>query len=194
MIFKLIINLGIEFGPIIAFLIASELTTFIQATIIFVIITVVALIVGLIERREIAWFPLIAGVIIIFFGMLTIILNNPFFLIIKDTLYNGFFALILFVGLYFKKPLLEPLFKGLFSMTNKGWMILTFRWAIAFTLLAVSNEFARISLSPEGWVVYKGLATLGTIIFSLYQFKLSKAERLPNSTPWGMKITKLNKI
>lgn len=194
MIFKLIINLGIEFGPIIAFLLASELTTFIKATIIFVIVTIIALVVGLIERREIAWFPLIAGVIIIFFGMLTIILDNPFFLIIKDTLYNGIFALILFVGLFFKKPLLEPLFRGLFSMTNNGWMILTFRWAIAFTILAISNEFARISLPPEGWVVYKGLATLGTIIFSLYQFKLSKAERLPNSTPWGMKVTVTDKI
>ncbi len=190
MIFKLILNLGIEFGPIIAFLLASELTTFIKATIIFVVVTIIALIAGLIERREIAWFPLIAGVIIIFFGVLTIIFKNPFFLIIKDTLYNGIFALILFIGLFFKKPLLEPLFKGLFSMTNKGWMILTFRWAIAFTLLAISNEFARISFTPEGWVVYKGLATLGTIIFSLYQFKLSKAERLPNSTVWGMRVTK----
>lgn len=187
MIFKLIINLGIEFGPILTFLIASEVTSFIKATIIFVIVTVIALIVGFIERREIAWFPLIAGVIIIFFGMLTIIFNNPFFLIIKDTLYNGIFAFILFVGLIFKKPLLEPLFKGLFSMTNKGWLILSFRWAIMFTLLAISNEFARIYLSPEKWVIYKGLATLGAIAFSLYQFKLSRAERLPDSTPWGMK-------
>ena len=194
MIFKLIINLGIEFGPIIAFLIAAEVTTFMKATIIFVVVTVIALTVGFIERREIAWFPLIAGVIIIFFGLLTIILKNPFFLIVKDTLYNGIFALILFIGLFFKKPLLEPLFKGLFSMTNRGWMILTFRWAIAFTILAVSNEFARIYLSPEKWVVYKGLATLGTITFSLYQFKLSRAERLPNSTPWGMKVGLKNKI
>ena len=131
---------------------------------------------------------IIVGIIIIAFGTLTVVLKDPFYLIVKDTIYNAVFALVLFTGLYFDRPLLQPLFKGLFSMTKKGWMILSFRWAITFTLLAISNEFARMYLSPEKWVIYKGLATLATIAFSLYQFKLSKSERLPDSTPWGMRV------
>jgi intracellular septation protein len=188
MIPKLILNLSIEFGPIIAFLIASELTTFIKATTIFVILTFIALIVGFIERKELAWFPLIVAISIIGFGILTIIFDNPFFIIIKDTIYNGLFALTLLVGLAFNRSLLKPLFRGLFSMTDKGWRILTFRWAIMFVLLTISNEIARIYLVPEKWIIYKGLATLATIIFSLYQFRLSKKERSPDSTPWGMRI------
>lgn len=189
MIAKLILNLSIEFGPIIAFLVASEVTTFIRATTLFVILTSIALIAGFIERRELAWFPLIVAVSVIGFGLLTIILDNPFFIIIKDTIYNGAFALTLFIGLAFSRPLLKPLFKGLFSMTNKGWKILTFRWAIMFVLLTITNEIARIYLVPEKWIIYKGLATLATIIFSLYQFRLSKKERSPDSTPWGMRVT-----
>ncbi len=188
MIPKLILNLSIEFGPIIAFLIASELTTFIKATTIFVILTFIALIAGFIERRELAWFPLIVAISVIGFGLLTVIFDNPFFIIIKDTIYNGLFALTLLVGLAFNRSLLKPLFRGLFSMTDKGWRILTFRWAIMFVLLTISNEIARIYLVPENWIIYKGLATLATIIFSLYQFRLSKKERSPDSTPWGMRV------
>jgi intracellular septation protein len=189
MVAKLVLNLSIEFSPIIAFLAASEVMTFIQATTLFVILTFIALIAGFIERKELAWFPLIVAISVIGFGLLTIIFDNPFFIIIKDTIYNGVFALTLFIGLAFNRPLLKPLFKGLFSMTDKGWKILTFRWAIMFVLLTISNEIARIYLVPEKWIIYKGLATLATIIFSLYQFSLSKKERSPDSTPWGMRIT-----
>ncbi len=188
MILKLILNLGIEFGPIIAFLVASEITTFVHATALFVILTVLALVVGFIERSEVAWFPLIVGASIISFGSLTIFFDNPFFIIIKDTLYNSIFALTLFIGLYFKRSLLKPLFKGLFSMTDEGWKILTFRFAVMFTLLAVLNEVARINLLPEKWILYKGVATVATITFSLYQFRLSKKERMPDASEWGMRV------
>ncbi|MBC7981936.1 septation protein IspZ [Candidatus Parcubacteria bacterium] len=185
---KLFLNLAIEFGPIIAFLILSEVGNFLFATLIFVILTAAALIVGFIERREVAWFPLIVAVTVIFFGTLTVVFKNPFYIIIKDTLYNGAFALILFAGCFRGKGLLEPLFRGLFAMTEKGWLVLSYRWAVMFALLAISNEIVRMNVPAEQWVYYKGLATLATITFSLYQFRLSKKERLPESSPWGMRI------
>ena len=185
---RLILNLSIEFGPIIGFLFAAELTTFIKATLIFVVLTAAALIIGYIDRKEIAWFPLIAGISIIAFGLLTIIFLDPFFIIIKDTVYNGFFAVALFIGLFQGKALLKPLFSGLFSMSDIGWKILTFRWAVMFTLLAGSNEIVRALVPPEKWVIYKGIATLTTIVFALYQFRLSRKERLDGSTPWGMRM------
>ncbi|MCF7865377.1 MAG: septation protein IspZ [Candidatus Pacebacteria bacterium] len=188
MFVKLFINLFIEFGPIIGFLIASESTSFIKATTIFVALTVIALILGFVERKSLAWFPLIVAIIIVTFGLLTVIFKNPFFIIIKDTLYNGIFAVVLFVGLYYGRLFLKILFGGMFAMTDRGWKVLTFRWATMFTLLAITNEIARSYLDEYGWVDYKFIATLITIIFSLYQFRLSRSERLPSSTPWGMRI------
>jgi intracellular septation protein len=73
-------------------------------------------------------------------------------------------------------------------MSDEGWRILSLRWAIMFTILAIGNEIARASFSPEVWVDYKILATLTTAAFSLYQFKLSKKYRLDKSTEWGMVI------
>lgn len=188
MLKKLFLNLFIEFGPIIGFLIASELTTFIRATTIFVVLTLVALALGFVERRGIAWFPLIVAIIVVTFGLLTIFFHNPFFIIIKDTLYNGIFAVVLFIGLYYRKLFLKILFGGMFAMTDEGWRILTIRWATMFVLLAITNEIARFYLSEYGWVNYKFSVTLITVIFSLYQFRLSKKERLPESTAWGMRV------
>ncbi len=185
---KLLLNLFIEFGPIIGFLVASELTTFIRATVIFVTLTLIALALGFIERGRVAWFPLIVAITIVSFGLLTIFFENPFFIIIKDTLYNGIFAVILLLGLYYRKLFLKILFGGMFAMTDEGWKILTIRWAIMFVLLAVTNEVARFYLNEYGWLNYKFSATIITVAFSLYQFKLSKKERLPEATAWGMRV------
>ena len=188
MIGRLILNLAIEFGPIVAFIVATEITSFIKATIIFVILTALSLAIGFIERRCIAWFPLIVGISVIGFGLLTIMFKDPFFIIIKDTLYNGIFSLVLLTGLVYKKPLLKPLFKNIFSMSDRGWSILTMRWAIMLGCLAFTNEVARIYLIADQWVIYKAVATVATIIFSVYQFRLARKERLPDASTWGMRV------
>lgn len=185
---KALLNLSIEFGPIVVFSILSERINFITATAIFVVLTAIAFVVSLIERKKVAWFPLIVAIFVIGFGLLTVVFENPFFIIIKDTLYNGLFALVLYIGLVYNKGLLKPLFSSLFAMTDEGWRILSFRWAVMFTVLAIGNELARAHLNPTDWVTYKILATLATACFSLYQFKLSKKCRLPESTEWGMVI------
>ncbi len=189
MVRKLVVGIGVEFGPIVAFFLIAERVSFLKATLIFVVLTVISLVVGLYEQRRIAWFPLIAGGSIIIFGVLTLIFNSPFFLIIKDTLYNAAFAIVLFIGLARGKGWMKPLFHKLVAMSDRGWRIFSWRWAILFTLLAVTNEFARINLSTSGWVEYKEIATVVTIIFSFYQFTLSKKERLPDASPWGLRRT-----
>ncbi|MEN9622188.1 MAG: hypothetical protein RLZZ67_622 [Candidatus Parcubacteria bacterium] len=186
---KITVNWGIEFGPIVAFFLTSDTLGFMPATIIFVSLTAIALIIAYVRERRIALFPLVAGLSVIGFGALTILLDNPFFLIIKDTVYNGGFAVAIAIGLYvFKEPILKDLFSSLFCMTEKGWITLSQRWMIMFIVLAIGNEIARHFYAPHIWVVYKMGATLLTIVFGLYQLTLSKRERLPHSNKWGMNI------
>ncbi|MBP9701509.1 MAG: septation protein IspZ [Candidatus Pacebacteria bacterium] len=186
---KFYLGLLVEFGPIIVFLIVSTFQSFNNSVLIFVLATVVALFVNYILNKRLAWFPVIVALTIIIFGLLSYFLDNPFFIIFKDTLYNLIFGLALLIGLYYKKNILKPLFEMLFSMSDRGWNILAFRWACIFIGLAVSNEIARMILTPDHWVVYKGVTTLITTVFSLYQFTLAKTHRLPGSSPWGVKIT-----
>lgn len=193
MLLQLLFNLSIEFGPIIAFLIASEYAEFFTAVTIFIILTVISMIVGQIERKSFAWFPFIVGITVTVSGLCTVLLHDPFYIIIKDTIYNAVFAIVLIIGLHYNKSLLKPLFRGLFSMNEKGWRILTVRWTVMFILLTIGNEIARIYLSSSDWVIYKGIATVATMIFSVYQFKLSKKERLPESSPWGMRLNPIQR-
>lgn len=180
---------GIEFGPIVAFFLTSEYLGLIASTAIFVTLTAIALIVSYGRDKRVALFPLLAGLSVIIFGVLTVALHNPFFIIIKDTVYNGLFAVAIAVGLYwFRHPILKDLFGSLFHMTDKGWTILSRRWMCMFALLTVSNEVIRYALSPEAWVDYKIIATLVTIVFGFYQITLSRRERMPDANKWGMNV------
>lgn len=197
MLLRLVMSLLIEFGPIGAFFIAIELLhmPFIASTGVFVVTTTFALLVGFIIQRRIALFPLIVGLVVIGFGMATIHFHNPDFLILKETVYNGIFAVVLLGGLLFGKSYLEPLFSEIFSLTPKGWNILTLRWGIMFTLLAVSNEIVWHVTTGQArevremvWVHYKFWSVIATAVFALYQFRLSRTYRTDDASEWGVRL------
>lgn len=180
---------GIEFGPIVAFFLTSEYLGIITSTAIFVSLTALALVVSYGRDKRVALFPLLAGASVIAFGVLTVALGNPFFIIIKDTVYNGLFAIAIAVGLYgFRHPILKDLFGSLFHMTDKGWMTLSRRWMVMFALLTASNEVIRHFFAPEAWIDYKMIATFVTIVFGFYQITLSRRERMPDANKWGMNV------
>jgi intracellular septation protein len=189
---SVIISWSIEFGPIAAFFLAlhflgSTDSGFITSTTIFTLLTVVALCASYYYERRIALFPLIAGLSVIFFGVATLFFNNPLFFIIKDTIYNGFFAIFLLVGVIMKKPMLKTLFVALFDMNDRGWYILSVRWGFFFLFLTITNEIAWRYYSQDIWVEYKFWSTIATIIFGFYQIKLSKKYRNSTATAWGMR-------
>lgn len=186
---KALISWTIEFGPIVFFFLAFEKFGFMPATKVFVALTALALLTAFIKERRIAYFPLVAGVSVLIFGALTLYLNDPFYLIIKDTFYNGLFGTALLIGLAFGVPLLKNLFGELFAMSDHGWKVLTLRWGLMFILLTIGNEIVRLFYSTEVWVHYKVFSTLLTLFFGVYQFRLSARERIPEfSNKWGMRL------
>mgnify|MGYP003544364481 CR=1 FL=1 len=187
------ISWSIEFGPIAVFFIALSFlgdtnSGFIQATGIFTALTACALIASYLYEKRIAWFPLVAGVSVIAFGILTLITQNPIFFIVKDTIYNGVFGLFLLCGAVFNKGFLKPLFIALFDMSDRGWFVLSIRWGIFFVLLAVFNEITWREFGRDAWVMYKFWSTIATVVFGFYQITLSKKHRNDGASPWGMRI------
>ena len=187
-IWRLIANSVAEFLPILTFLILSETKGFMFGIKGLIIVAVICILFSWFVEKRLPKFGLFASGTIVFFGSLSLIFDSPFFIIIKDTLYNLFFAMILLVGLFNKKSLLKTFFKDFFLMTDKGWNILSRRWMIFFFALAIGNEIARRLLTPEIWVVYKFIAVLATWIFGFYQFTLAKRERLPEASSWGLRL------
>lgn len=181
-----------EFAPITAFIFVSEMYGFMYGLVALIIISMISLVFSWYIEKRIPKFGLIATFGILMFGLLTIITGNPLFIIVKDTLYALSFGLTIFVGILFKRSYLKVLFGDFFAMTERGWKILTIRWASFFLILAVSNEIARQILTPHDWVYYKFVSVFITWIFAFYQFTLARKERLPEANEWGLRVKEVS--
>lgn len=180
----------IQFGPITTFFIAFEWggRDFFLATNVLMAAIILATVASMIRDRRIPWFPLYAALFTLTFGGATLYYHDPHFLMVRDTLYDGIFGLIILVALSMKKNILRTFFLPLFALTDKGWQILAWRWAVFFLIMATANEGARRILSVEAWVYFKIIATLIFIVFGVYQFTLTRRERVPEeSNALGMR-------
>ena len=140
----------------------------------FIIATILALIIVWLFERKIPKVPLLSGILIIFFGGLTIYFNNPVFIYIKPTIINILFGLALIFGRYFtNEPIMKKLMGKSVSLTNEGWEILNKRWIYFFFGLAILNEMVWRTQSEEFWVNFKvwGLLPI-TFVFAASQVGL----------------------
>jgi intracellular septation protein len=185
---RLVANSLAEFLPILTFLILSETKGFMTGIKGLIIVAVICIIFSWYIEKRIPKFGLFASGTIVLFGSLSLFFESSFFIILKDTLYNLFFALILLAGLLRGTSLLKTFFGDFFAMTDRGWMILSRRWMFFFFLLTIGNEIARATLTPEVWVIYKFGALIITWIFGFYQFTLARRERLPEASSWGLRL------
>ena len=139
-----------------------------------IVATIIALIIVWIYEKKIPPMPLVSGILITFFGGLTIYFNDPIFIYIKPTIINIIFALALFLGKYFsKEPILKKILGKSIALSNIGWEILNKRWIYFFLGLALLNEFIWRTQSEEFWVNFKVWGMLPiTIIFTGFQISL----------------------
>ena len=140
----------------------------------FIIATIIALIIIWVLEKRIPKVPLLSGILITFFGGLTIYFNDPIFIYVKPTIINIVFALALLFGKYFtKEPILKKIMGKSIPLSNVGWEILNKRWVYFFFGLALLNEFIWRTQSEEFWINFKVWGMLPiTIIFTGFQIGL----------------------
>ena len=140
----------------------------------FVIATLIALILVWIIDKKIPMVPLIGGILITFFGGLTIYFENPVFIYIKPTIINILFGLALMLGKFFtNEPILKKMLGNALQLTDQGWSILNKRWIFFFFALAILNEIVWRTQSEEFWVNFKVWGMLPiTFIFTAFQFNV----------------------
>tara|TARA_A100000164_G_scaffold12468_1_gene10438 strand:+ start:31 stop:582 length:552 start_codon:yes stop_codon:yes gene_type:complete len=140
----------------------------------FIIATIISLVVVWFLEKKIPMVPLLGGVLITFFGGLTIYFDNPVFIYIKPTIINLLFGLALLFGKYFtNEPILKKMLGKSIALTNEGWSILNKRWMIFFFVVAILNELVWRTQSEEFWVNFKvwGLLPI-TFIFTAFQVSI----------------------
>ena len=139
-----------------------------------IIATIIALTIVWIFEKKIPMMPLVSGILITFFGGLTIYFDNPIFIYIKPTIINILFGLGLIFGRYFtNEPVLKKLMGRSITLTDIGWEVLNKRWIYFFFGLAILNELVWRTQSEEFWVNFKvwGLLPI-TFIFTAFQIGL----------------------
>ena len=139
-----------------------------------IVATLVALAVVWFFEKKIPTMPLVSGILITFFGGLTIYFDNPVFIYIKPTIINILFGLALVFGKYFtQEPILKKMLGKSLHLSEEGWKLLTSRWVYFFFGLALLNELVWRTQSEEFWVNFKVWGILPiTFIFTGIQIPL----------------------
>lgn len=170
----------VEYGPLVIFFLAYWKWDLLTATAWLMGATAIGLIASYAVARHIPMMPLVTAIIVGIFGGLTLWLQDETFIKMKPTIVEGLFSAILFGGLLFKRPLLKPLLGHAWPMEDRGWVLLSFRFAIFFAAMAVLNEYMWRNFSTDVWVSFKvfGLMAL-TLVFAITQAPLMKRYALP---------------
>ncbi len=172
---KGILKLFVDIGPLAIFFIFYTRGDLQSAILPFIIATIIAVLFSYIMEKKIPLMPTVGAGIILVFGGLTLYFNNEVFFKMKPTIINVLFALVLYGGEIFKKPLLKYLLGSTLKLQEAGWSILTKRWIGFFIALAILNEIIWRTQSTDVWVNFKVFGILPiTFIFTLTQFTTIK--------------------
>ena len=163
------LNIAVDYGPILLFFLVyrhyspsdkedmvGEVLAVVRSTGAFMVAAVIALVVSKWKLGKVSPMLWLSTGLIVVFGALTMLLNDPFYIQIKPTaIYLLFGGALLFGALRGKallKILLEAAFEGL---SDHGWYLLSRNWGLFFLLLAALNEGFRHFLSFGGWLQAK---------------------------------------
>ena len=177
-----IIKFTADFGPLLIFFIIylnneNDLKVAIPP---FIVATLIALTVIYFLEKRIPMVPLVSGILITFFGGLTLYFDNKIFFYMKPTIINILFAVVLFFGRYFtQKPLLKIFFQNAFNLEDEGWKKLSYRWIGFFLFIAILNEIVWRTQSEAFWVHFKvwGLLPI-SFLFAISQVPLMNKYKL----------------
>ena len=165
----------VDIGPLAVFFVFYTRGDLLSAILPFMIATVIAVLFSYIVEKRIPIMPTFGAFIVLVFGGLTIYFDNESFFKMKPTIINILFAVILYLGIILKKPLLKYLLGSALKLQEEGWVILTKRWIGFFIALAILNEIIWRTQSTDLWVNFKVFGILPiTFIFTMTQFSLIK--------------------
>ncbi len=151
------INLALDYGPIVLFFLVyrhfapagheeplREVTAVIAGTMAFMAGAVIAVVVSLAKYRRVSPMLMLSTVLIVFFGALTVLLRDAFYIQIKPTAIYLLFGTVLLGGWWQGKALLKTLLEAAFEgLDDAGWLLLSRNWGWFFLFLAALNEVMR---------------------------------------------------
>ncbi len=178
-----------DFGPLVVFFGAfyGSGKDLMIATGALMAATIVSVALTYVFERKLAWVPIVTALLVLFFGGLTLWLQDDRFIKMKPTIVQAMFCVVLLGGLVVRKPLLRYVLGHVLPMTETGWRKLTVRYAAFFAAMAALNEVVWRTQSDDVWVNFKIFGLLGlTMVFSLSQIPMMNRYRLDEDEDSGL--------
>lgn len=163
------LNIAIDYGPLLVFFAVykfyspaedgdavGQVLAMVKGTGAFIVAALVAVAVSKWKLGHVTPMLMLSTALIVFFGGLTILFQDPVFVQVKPTIIYVVFAVALLVGYRRGKALLKYLLDAAFEgLSDRGWMLLSRNWGFYFIALAGLNEVLRQVLSFESWLAAK---------------------------------------
>ncbi len=157
----------LEFGPVIIFIVAFGHFHIYKATIILMIATIVSTIVTYSIQKRLPYLALYVALLTGVFGYITLVLHQPRFIQMRDTLYDVTCAITLIIGLMIRVSFLKLAFHKVIPMAARAWNRLTYAWIGYFITIAISNEYVRRVMTLQEWFTFKSAVIVVTIVFGI---------------------------
>ena len=152
---------ALELGPLMIWVVLNWLLKDMQTTLgpgqnialmIFIGLTVVAVAWLWMAEAKVPWLPLVSGILITFFGVLSIVTGNPNFIMAKPTIMYlglaGVFSVFLLAGRNLFKLLLAERMPS--TIPDAAWNGMAWRYVGIFVLGAIANEGLRFYINNLG--------------------------------------------
>ena len=183
-----LISTVLEIGPIIVFFLIFiwrkdetvvignyEYSSIVQATAILVPLMILATGLGWWLNGHVSKVQVLTLVLVIVFGALTILLNDPKFIKMKPTIIYLLFGGAITYGHSRGQNYIQSLLGDRLPMEDIGWQIISRRLAMFFFALALLNEAIWRTQSDEIWVFFKTFGLSGAVLFfMIFQYPILK--------------------
>lgn len=164
---KVLLGTLLEFGPVFIFLVSFEFFHVYKATIVLMVSTIISTFATFRLQKRLPYVALYVALLTSIFGYITLVMHEPRFIQMRDTLYDVTCALTLIIGIMINVPILSHAFNEVLPMTRKAWNNFTYSWIGFFLSAAIANEYVRRTMSLSDWFTFKTLMVMVTVIFGL---------------------------
>ena len=145
----------VEFGPLLIFFVGTRIAGIWVGTALFVAATTVATGASMLHERRVPILPLITLGFALVFGGLTLIQEDPTWIMVRPTLVNLFFALVLGGCQAAGYPMLPRVVGPAFQLPPAVWQAVTWWIVIFLASLAIVNEIVWRNFGLDTWIWFK---------------------------------------
>ena len=165
-----------DFFPVALFVVAYYMSKdMILSTKVLLAASVVQIAVFWLWKRTVEKMHLGTFIVVLVMGSLTILLDDPIFIIWKPSIVNWSVATVLLVSILIKKNLVKKLTEGFMKqaphlsldMPHAKWTPIGIIWVLYFIALGIINLFVYFTYGEDFWVTFKlvGFTVINAVFF-----------------------------